>query len=441
MELRQRKVPAAPLDEGSPQSSPMMRRFAQADFFPKAKEEYRRQQSPTGAALSTATFVIIIMLVSWETLRYGLGWDAYATELSVDAGVSSGVPVTLDITFPAIPCHELNIDAMDASGAQENGVDHDLYKSPVDRQGNLVFHGHYAYVERRLGPDGLPLGPKEHDERRDPKSAKFCGSCYIEPSAHNHGYDRKGGVLDHHFSKVHADACCNTCDQVMAFYDMHRVPRPHVYEVEQCIDELSRANPGCNLKGTLHLRKVQGNIHFAPGHGAQLGPLGQHVHSFSMDQLMRFDVTHRVNHFAIGDARIARFSKQGVTFPLDDTGLRVPPGFSGYVKYYLQVVPTTYRSGAKVHDVDGYAAQQDVSFEFAATRHHRVMPLGMFGASPGVFFVFDFHPIQMNHVFERAPLSRFIVKLCSIVGGMFVILGFVDRAVPFLVKTFALPTS
>ena len=408
-----------------------------ADFFPKPKEDFQRKQTTAGAVVSWICFSIITVLVLYELAAYVVGWNHYRSELSVDMGVAGRIPFNFDITFHAIPCHELSIDAMDASGGEENDVAHDLFKSPVDREGRLLFQGKYNYVERRLGPDGTPIGPEKYDPKRDPRSPDFCGRCYIAPNMHHHGYDREGGILDQHIGSTHKDSCCNTCESVMQMYDMHRIPRPHLNEVEQCITELSHANPGCNLRGNLLLRKVKGNFHFAPGTTISLGPFGNHIHSFGMEQMLRFNITHTINHFSIGDQKIQRFSKYGVEFPLDGFTYTVKKGL-GHMKYFIQVVPVTYRNGP--NPLDDPSVKEvpvpEMAFEYSAQFHHKEFSpmMGLAGQSPSLFFVFDFHPIQMTHVFERPPFHRFLVKLCPIIGGVFVMMGLMDRAVEALMR-------
>uniref|UniRef100_A0A7S1L0A5 Endoplasmic reticulum vesicle transporter C-terminal domain-containing protein n=1 Tax=Neobodo designis TaxID=312471 RepID=A0A7S1L0A5_NEODS len=418
--------------------APAFRRLARADLFPKVKEEFSRQQSPVGAALSAAALGVIVLLLLYELLHYTIAWDAYRTELSVDSASGSvRVPIHFDITFPSIPCHALTIDAIDATGAEENNVAHDLFKSPVNHRGQLMFVGKYNYVERRLGPDGTPVGPREYDPKKDPRSPHFCGNCYIEPTQHHHGWDRKGGPVDEHARKVHGDMCCNTCEKVLQFYDMHRLPRPHPFEIEQCIEEMSHANPGCNVRGTMEFKRVRGNFHFTPGSGTQMGPFGQHIHTFDMGEALRFNVSHVINHFEVGDPTVPRFSKRGVSFPLDGARYTVHRGL-GLAKYFLKIVPTAYENGRTVFDADGLAPAPPSAYEYSVQEHHHEMggidPFS--GQSPGLFFIFDFHPMKVHHVFERPPFTRFLVKACSIIGGVFVVLGLIDRAVEVAMRRF-----
>jgi hypothetical protein len=422
--IRRRPVSGEDKTEEEPKDrARVLRKVAEAaDLFPKPKEDFQRRQTPLGACVSIVSFGAIALLLVIEVLSYAAGWDAYRTELSVDLGVSAKVIVNFDITFFAIQCHELSLDAMDASGGEENDVAHDLFKSPVDRNGVPLFVGKYNYVEHRLGPAGsIPV----YDPKRDPKSPQFCGRCFISPTLRHHTYDREGGVLDQHISSTHKDACCNTCQQVMDMYDMHKLPRPQPGEVEQCISELSHSNPGCNLRGQLQLRKVKGNFHFAPGTTISLGPFGQHVHQFGLEQMLRFNVSHRINHFSIGDSTTRRFSKRGVTFPLEGMKYIVEHGL-GHMKYFIQVVPTVYQNGALPNTLERQLP--DLSFEYSAQYGHKEFSVGQIGGTPAVFFVFDFHPIQVTHVFERPAFGHFLVKLCCIVGGLFVVMGLADTS-------------
>lgn len=422
MSLRQRRTGTG-LDEPteSNPSSTFVRRVRQVDFFPKPKEDYQRVQTPTGGAVSFAASVLIGLLITSEVIGYAIGRNGYSTKLSVDTGVKAAVPINFDITFFSIPCGDLSIDVMDATGVQENDVNHDLYKSPVNVNGDLVFRGKFNFVQKQLGPDGVILKNVANDPRKDPKSPLFCGNCYIQPVAHHHGYDKPGGLVDTHLSSVHKDSCCNTCEAVMKMYDMHRLPRPHDFEVEQCITELSKVNPGCNLRGTLHLRKSKGNFHLAPGTTAIIGPGGQHIHQFTFEQLLRFNVSHRINHLSIGSEKVSRFGERGVIFPLDGYKYIVQVG-QGLIKYFLKVVPATYSNGDWTGEND-----ETSSFEFSTQVHHSESMFGDLSRTPSLFFVFDFEPIQVNHQFRRPHFGHFVVKLCCMVGGIFVVMGLVDR--------------
>ena len=47
---------------------------------------------------------------------------------------------------------------------------------------------------------------------------------------------------------------------------------------------------------------------------------------------------------------------------------------------------------------------------------------------PGIFFVYDVSPFLVEVVRSRVPFWHFFTRLCSTVGGVFAVLGVVDRA-------------
>eukprot|EP00759_Apiculatamorpha_spiralis_P015901 PhF_6_TR22374/c0_g1_i1/m.31730/K20367/ERGIC3, ERV46; endoplasmic reticulum-Golgi intermediate compartment protein 3 len=412
--VRQRKTVISPDLTGNAHNSSrrteVMNAFRKVDLFPKPREDFAEEkQSLPAAIVSVVAIIVLFLLVCVEVIGYiAPGETGWTHSLTVDAGVSGMVPIHFNITFFGIQCGDLNIDAMDTVGAQQNNVHHDLYKSPIDRLGRLVYHGYYTYVERRLADDGTPLGPKIYDSKKDPSSKDFCGKCYIKPKTHHHKFDKEGGVIDHHFSQHHGEVCCNTCQQVMDMYDMHRIPRPHIEEVEQCIAELSAANPGCNLAGMISVRKVKGNFHFVPGESFEFGPQGFHVHKYDPSAVAKFNITHRIESLWYGTSSVA-----ADPMPLKQH-LHIAQNLQ-MAKYFMKVVPNA------VNDENG--------FTYSTTKYVQDVELGNLRASPGLFFVYDFTPIHLHKDFQRPAFSHFLVQVCSLLGGLFVVHSLIHRAV------------
>ncbi|KEG12267.1 ERGIC and golgi family 3 [Trypanosoma grayi] len=391
--LRQRK--SVINVEEAPQR-PVFKRVAAVDLFPKPKEDFRRAQTRRGAIVSLVTVVIIGLLVFWELGAYITGRDAYKTELSVDTSLSKEIYFNMDITFPRVPCHELSLDVLDVTGTFKFNVTHYIYKTPVNLNGESAFIGHRNIVEDHSSP--------QYDAKKDPDSPEFCGSCFL-------------GKENEHIAKSQ-NACCNTCEDVMKMHDQHGLPRPEKSVVEQCIHDLSLVTPGCNYRGSFKVKKVSGTILFTP---KRVG------NAFMMRDVMRFDSSHIINKLSIGDERVARFSRRGVHYPLNghqfDTGRR----FSE-IKYYLKVVPTTYLDAKRDTFLDS-------TYEYSVQWNHRHIPLG-FRVLPSVAFSFDFYPIQVNNYFQRPSIHHFLVQLCGIVGGIFVVLGLIDSLVMWIGRCF-----
>ena len=49
------------------------------------------------------------------------------------------------------------------------------------------------------------------------------------------------------------------------------------------------------------------------------------------------------------------------------------------------------------------------------------------GHLPGVFFNYELSPIRVRIEEKRRPFLHFLTRVCAIVGGVFTIMGVVDR--------------
>eukprot|EP01062_Namystynia_karyoxenos_P055852 TRINITY_DN46869_c0_g1_i1.p1 TRINITY_DN46869_c0_g1~~TRINITY_DN46869_c0_g1_i1.p1 ORF type:complete len:483 (+),score=117.07 TRINITY_DN46869_c0_g1_i1:85-1449(+) len=448
MHVRQRRVQT--LDEPVA-DKPIMRVVKRLDLYPKVHRDHRdklQKQTTAGAVISGLVVSVMALMFVVEVVGYAMGVDAYHDRLSVDDGIGQKVPINLNITMHNIPCHELHLDAMDSSGEMQMDIMHDLYKSPVDKNGELVFHGTHTYQHTPRDPAATPepddlgtgligvLNAMLYDAQRDPQSANFCGSCDTLITAPMR-------------SMSATEECCNTCNQVMAWHDKNGKPRPSRDQVEQCIYEASQANPGCNIGGVLVTSKVKGNFHFAPGRSMAMG--FKMIHMYSPMAALKFNISHTVHHLSFGDRSIKRFSERGpVVYPLDGLGYTVRSGLA-VMKYMLKVLPVFYTTvdDSQVYgdDLESDApasahrslgddeVEVGASYEFSPTVQTRTFRPGHGSGAPGLFFVYDFYPMQITHIFKRPPFTRFLVDLCKIGGGIFVVTGLLDRLVSCVLRT------
>ena len=428
--LRQRKVGDATsnADHHASESdlrTSVKRTIAKVDLFPKAREDYRpSQQTQSGAVVSAVSAIGIFLITASFAAEYATGGSqAYRSELTVDVGVASLVPINLDITFPSIQCGDLTLDVMDVTGQEESDSTHDLVKTPVDFSGHHMTHVRAAFSSKR---------PRILAPRDDPKSSLYCGRCNFD--------ERRPPIMAN--GALEPPTCCNTCERVMSYHDERRLPRPSMGDVEQCATEVARLNPGCNIRGTVMIQKVKGNFHFGPGRGMKTA-MGQHTHVFGIAEFIRFNTTHTVHHLSVGDRQLPRFSRQqplssiggAVEFahPLNGHQYAPLPGHFGFVRYMLQIVPTSYGYHS-LQDAASVGVAPDVAYEYSVQLHtHDIDPSPfMISAYPCVLFAFDFHPIAIHNVFSRPPVGRFVVRWCSVIGGVFVMAGLVDRVVAYV---------
>lgn len=93
--------------------------------------------------------------------------------------------------------------------------------------------------------------------------------------------------------------------------------------------------------------------------------------------------------------------------------LLTSPDFYRY-QYYLNVVPTTYKSSSQGFTMD--------TNQYSVTVHER--ELGKVGI-PGIFFKFDIEPIHIQIEDERVSFISFVIRLVNVLSGIAVAGGWI----------------
>jgi len=159
----------------------------------------------------------------------------------------------------------------------------------------------------------------------------------------------------------------------------------------------------CRLYGSFTVNKVAGNLHItALGHG--------HGGAHTPHEAINF--THRIDKFSFGQDYPRMHN------PLDDSVEISRNTFEGY-QYFLSVVPTIY--------ADKHRAV--FTNQYAVTENYR--PITVMNGSPteipGIFFRYFIEPISVRITEVRKDLLTFLVRICGIVGGVWVTSGLAYR--------------
>ncbi|GET86607.1 hypothetical protein, conserved [Leishmania tarentolae] len=386
--MRHRHGVLAAEPEWSAAHTTISRHLANVDFFAKPKEDYRREQTQWGAVVSLCTVCVITFLVLWEGIAYIRGRDAYDTDVSLDKGLSEDMPIHVDVLFPFLPCNRLSIDVVDSTGRKEFNYTGTIHKLPTALDGTVLYKGGLKELENEI-------------ENRVPGTGSNCRPC---PSSAFDGATAE--VLSAAASK-----CCNTCESVLDLYKELGKGIPDTEYIPQCLEQLYERSSGCNVVGSLELKKVPVVLIFGPRRTGEY---------YSLKDVVRLDTSHLIRKLRIGDESVERFSKNGVAEPL--SGHKSSSLDYSETRYLVKVVPTTYRK-RKVRDAKAS------TYEYSAQWSRRSIVVGFAGAVPAVYFEFEPAAIQVNNIFERQPFPHFVVQLCGIAGGLFVVLGFIDGAV------------
>ncbi|KAF6162634.1 hypothetical protein GIB67_003180 [Kingdonia uniflora] len=347
------------------------------DAYPKINEDFY-SRTLSGGVITLASSIFMILLFISE-LRLYLH-EVPETKLEVDTSRGETLRINFDVTFPALPCSILSLDAMDVSGEQHLDVKHDIIKKRIDANGNAIESRQDGIsapkVEKLLQRHG---GRLDHNET-------YCGSCYG--------------------AEVSEEDCFNSCEEVREAYRKIGWGMSNPDLIDQCKREgfLQRikdeGGEGCNLYGFLEVNKVAGNFHFAPGKSFQKENV--HVHDLLAFQKDSFNISHRVNRLAFG----AYFP--GATNPLDGVEW-VQKSPHGMYQYFIKVVPTIYT------EINGHSIQTN---QLSVTEHFRGSELGRPQTLPGVFFFYDLSPIKVTFVEQHVSFLHFLTNVCAIIGGM-----------------------
>ncbi|XP_042056935.1 endoplasmic reticulum-Golgi intermediate compartment protein 3-like [Salvia splendens] len=358
------------------------------DAYPKVNEDFYSRTLSGGFITLASSIVMLLLFVS--ELRLYLH-AVTETKLVVDTSRAERLRINFDVTFPALPCSIVSLDAMDISGEQHLDVRHDIIKKRIDSLGNVI--------ETRADTIGSPKidRPLQKHGGRLEHNETYCGSCFG--------------------AEASDDDCCNNCEEVREAYSKKGWALSNPDMIDQCKREgflqkiKDEEGEGCNIYGFLDVNKVAGNFHFAPGKSFQQS--NSHVHDLLSFQKDSFNLTHKINRLAYGDFF------PGVVNPLDGAEWTQHTSNAMY-QYFLKVVPTVFT------DIGGHSIQSN---QFSVTEHVRGAELSRLQALPGVFFFYDLSPIKVTFTETHVSFLHFLTNVCAIVGGIFTVSGIVDSFV------------
>jgi hypothetical protein len=326
----------------------------------------------------------------------------------VDRSMGQRLKIGLNITFPALTCAEVHLDAMDVAGDYHPYMEQHMTKQRLDGRGAPI--PHRAIPERA---NEYEHGPED--------TGAGCQSCFGAETAEQ--------------------PCCNTCDELLRAYGNKGWSAQEIKkEAPQCVDDTRddsiraiKKGEGCNLAGWLEVNKVAGNVHVAMGESAIQN--GRFVHQFDPTRAPEFNVSHVIHDLAFGE------TYDGMALPLSGTSRIVDAATgTGLFQYFIKLVPTIYRAApdaAPVRTVRYSYTQrfrplhnQPPSQEELVMNHlahaKATSPTAML---PGIFLVYDFSAFMVEVTRHRSSLAHFLVRVCAIVGGVSTVVAFVDWAV------------
>ncbi len=105
------------------------------DLYTKIDEDYVIKTS-YGASLSLIGWIIIAILVLAELGGY---MNVQLQEhMIVDTTLGQQLNINVDITFHALKCTSVHLDAMDIAGDNQVDIDHNIFKQRLNEKGHPI---------------------------------------------------------------------------------------------------------------------------------------------------------------------------------------------------------------------------------------------------------------------------------------------------------------
>ncbi|CDO97460.1 unnamed protein product [Coffea canephora] len=366
----------------------LLNKVRNLDAYPKINEDFFSRTLSGGVITLVSSIVMLLLFIS--ELRLYLH-TVTETKLVVDTSRGGKLHINFDVTFPAIRCSLLSLDAMDISGEEHLDIRHDIFKKRIDSYGNVI-----EVRQDKIGAPKVEKPLQRHGGRLE-HNETYCGSCY-------------GAELSD-------DDCCNSCEEVREAYRKKGWGLTNVDLIDQCRREgfiqqiKDEEGEGCNIHGSLEVNRVAGNFHFTLGKSFHQSNV--HVHDLLALSTESYNISHKINKLAFGD------SIPGVVNPLDGVHWEHETP-NGMHQYFIKVVPTIYT------DIRGRSIESN---QFSVTEHFKSSEAGHSRTLPGVFFFYDLSPIKVTYKEDHASFLHFMTHICAIVGGIFTIAGIVDALI------------
>ncbi|GMI01179.1 hypothetical protein TrVE_jg7628 [Triparma verrucosa] len=316
------------------------------------------------------------------------------TVITVDKALRQKLQFKINITFPALPCKEVHLDAMDVAGDNQLDISDHFMKQRITNDGKPILGSFKETLNSiEAEPDDPTLDPS------------YCGDCYGAGET--------------------STSCCNTCDSVLNAYSKKGwSTRTLLQTCPQCIREKKGLHAitkgeGCNLSGTMEVNKVSGNFHVAMGESTVRD--GRHVHMFLPEDAPNFNCSHIIHELTLNNPS---GSLNGYARYVDKS--------TGLYQYFLKIMPRkdgyvyshTERFRPLMVEVeDTIPGMVGVGGTKSKTHEHHMVQTSLL---PGVFFIYEIEPFRVEEIEVSPSFGHFIIRIVGIVGGVIAVVGAIE---------------
>lgn len=176
--------------------------------------------------------------------------------------------------------------------------------------------------------------------------------------------------------------------------------------------EAIKYEEGCRLEGFIDVARVPGNLHIS------LHAAHDMIHLLPREYLIKLNFSHTLNELSIGNAdlsnliekdfnaqeiikyqNITAYDKQGVTKH----------------EYFFRIIPMQFINECNGEKTSTFTCSLNSNSDFAHA------PFGV------IYFRYSFEDLTMRYTKLDKTLGSFFVSLCAILGGIFVVLGLINK--------------
>ena len=187
-------------------------------------------------------------------------------------------------------------------------------------------------------------------------------------------------------------------------------PEKTVNTLIEAIDD----QEGCQLEGFIRVARVPGNLHIS------LHAAHDMMHMLPRDYLMKLSFAHTINHLSIGNEDISNLAEEDFNAQdvIQYNGINAKE-LNGVTKheYFLRIIPVQFDNECNGDRIS--------TFTCSMNRNSDIFH-APFGA---IYFRYSFEDVTMRYTKVDKGLGPFLVSLCAILGGVFVVLGLINKIV------------
>ena len=186
-------------------------------------------------------------------------------------------------------------------------------------------------------------------------------------------------------------------------------------DFQRTISELIKAideGEGCQISGFINVAKVPGNFHVSLHVGHEL------LHSLPRDYLAKLKFNHILNHLSIGSDDTSKLIEEdfGVDeiFEVNNFEVLDVSTVSKH-EYFMKIIPVQFINQCSESRINTYT--------FSLNRNSE----SYYSAFGAIYFRYSFEDLTMRYTKVDKKLGTFVVSVCAILGGVFTVLGIVNK--------------